>query len=192
MMERLILTRLAACVGLALASQGAHAYFCRDDKGSTSFQEEPCPERKGTSGVEPVKAQELNEKVMQETVRRLAKTTAARDPAAAISLLSRGLSVTINTGSGKPKAYDYPKYTMVIKNSYDGAQLTDSYTCKPATASVPSRGALACDVMSSGMMGGQRLRNQDRQTLEFALEEGEVKIISIESTAVSRSAQGRY
>ena len=191
-MERLNVFRLAAGAALALASQAALGYLCRDDKGSTSYQEEPCPERKGTSGVVPVKAKEVNEKAMQETVKRLAKTTQSRDAAAAISLLSHGLTVTVNTGPGKPKTYDYSKYSVAIKNSYDGAQFSDNYTCKSATASVPGHGALACDVMSSGMRGGQRFRNQDKQAIEFALEDDEVKIISIESTAVSHSAEGRY
>jgi hypothetical protein len=192
MMERLNLLRLAAGAALALASQAAFGYLCRDDKGSTSYQEEPCPERKGTSGVVPVKAKELNERAMQETVKRLAKTTQARDAAAAISLLSHGLTVTVNTGSGKPSTYDYAKYSVAIKNSYDGAEFSDNYTCKAATASVPGRGALACDMMSSGMRGGQRFRNQDKRTIEFVLEEDEVKMISIDATVVSRSAEGRY
>jgi hypothetical protein len=192
MMQRLTFIRMAAGLGLALVSQVAGAYLCRDDKGSTSYQEEPCPERKGTSGVVPVKAKEVNEKAMQETVKRLAKTTQSRDAAAAISLLSHGLTVTVNPVSGKPSTYDYAKYSVVIKNSYDGAQFSDTYTCKAATASVPSHGALACDLMSSGMRGGQRFRNQDKQTIEFALEDDEVKIVSIDSKVVSRSAEGRY
>jgi hypothetical protein len=187
-----IRTSLLLGAALAIASQAAFGYICRDEKGSTSYQEDPCPERKATSGVSPVQAAELNDKAMQETVKRLAKTTAARDSAAAISLMSRGISVTVHQPTGKPRVYDYPKYVAQIKNAYDGAQLAETYKCKPATASSPNHGALACDVTSEGMFGGRRLRNHDRKVIEFGLEAGEVKIVSIEVTNVSRSAEGRY
>lgn len=106
---------LAAAVLFAF-TQAASAYMCRDENGTTSFQQDPCPERKGTSGVVAVKAEQVTEKAMQETMKRMAKTAFARDPLAAYGLLSRNLKVTVNREDrGKAKVYDFSGYAGVLK-----------------------------------------------------------------------------
>ncbi len=178
---------------LALLPQVASAYMCRDEKGTTSFQQDPCPERKGTSGVVPVKAEQVNERGMQETMKRMAKAAFARDPLAAYGLLSRGLKVTIHRqDKGKPKVHDFPGYAGVLKGAYDAAQVTETYKCKAAPAPNPNGGALACDVTGESLVGGRRIRTVDKQAVEFALEAGEIRIVSIETTPVSRTEDGRF
>ncbi|MEO5695289.1 MAG: DUF4124 domain-containing protein [Usitatibacter sp.] len=181
-------------VGLLLAlPQAASAYMCRDENGTTSFQQDPCPERKGTSGVVPVKAEQVTEKAMQETMKRMAKTAFARDPLAAYGLLSRNLKVTVNReDKGKPKVYDFSGYAGVLKGAYDASKVTQSYKCKAAPAPNANGGALACDVSGESLVGGRRIRTVDKQAVEFALEMGEIKITSIETTPVSRSEDGRF
>ena len=175
----------------ALLSLPSWAYMCRDAGGTTSFQEEPCPERKGTSGVVPVAAKELNERAAQETIRRLAKASNARDVGAVLGLLSRNLKVTVRR-DGKVQEHDYPKWEKALKAAFDGSQSTATYRCKSTAAATPGRLALACDVGADGMIGGRGFRSQDRETYEFVLEGEEVKIASIDSLGVSRSEGGRY
>jgi len=177
---------------IAILSQPAAAYICRDEKGSTSYQEDPCPERKGTSGVTPVTANDITDKGMQETVKRLAKTAQTRDSAAAITLMSRDIKVTMTRDGKTAKPLDYPKYLSHIKSTYDGVEWNRSYKCKPGTASSPSRGALVCDVNSQGVAGTKRMKAQDKETIEFALEAGEIKIVSIEVNNISHSEEGRF
>ena len=178
----------AALAALPLA---APAYMCRDAKGTTSYQEEPCPERKGTSGVVPVAAKELNDRGTQETIKRLAKAYNARDVAAVLGLYSRNLKVTVRR-DGKDRSYDFPKWETALKNAFDGSQSSVGYRCKPTATPTPDRKALACEVSSEGMVGGRGFRAQDKDTFEFVLEGEEVKIASIDSTGVSRSEGGRY
>ena len=72
--------------GLLVATE-APAPLCVDASGHKVYQQSPCPELVVKSGIEPVKAETLDEKGVMETVRRFDAAVGKRDVRAVASFL---------------------------------------------------------------------------------------------------------
>jgi len=81
--------QIGLLAGSVLLAAPAHArmYLCVDQQGNKRYQQSPCPELVVKSGIEPVKADVLNEKNVLETVRRFDAAVGKRDVRAVAGFL---------------------------------------------------------------------------------------------------------
>jgi len=80
--------QLGLLTGSMLLAAPAHAlYLCVDQNGKKTYQQSPCPELVIKSGIEPVKAEALDQQNVLETVRRFDAAVGKRDVRAVASFL---------------------------------------------------------------------------------------------------------
>jgi hypothetical protein len=169
-----VLLVVTCWAGSALA-QGA--WLCRDENGHSSLQDSPCPERK-RSGIKPVTATAIDEKVMRETMKRMVQIEAQRDSAAYLALYSRSLKETSVDYKGNKGKSNYAALERTTNTAFDAADVAETFTCKVAAPPTPETGALQCVVTGNAAIFGRTIKGEVDKTFEFGIENGEVKIVS--------------
>ncbi len=179
--KRIDRRRLRALAFLILAAftgwAHAGAWLCRDEKGTSSYQDSPCPERK-SSGIKPVKANEVDEKAMRETLRRMGQAQAQRDAPAYLAFYSRSLKGTWQDLKGAKGKSNYEALENTVNVVFDAAVVAETLTCKVVAGSSQQVGALQCLAAGSAVIAGRTIKGEQEQTFEFGIENGEVKIVA--------------
>ena len=172
----------------AIAAVDAAAAVCRDEKGTTSYQEEPCPERKGDPKLVPVRAASPDERSMREAMRRVQQALNTRDSRALAKMYAADFRMVTRQLDGKVVNVDYKRMMRDLHAVLDAGAVNVSYQCKPAKATAAHRGALQC--LSSGNIkyGSRLMESAYDERIEFAVEEGELRVQLID--AVERKPRG--
>jgi hypothetical protein len=110
-------------------------------------------------------------------MKRLALATSQRDQVAFLGLYSRSMTGTWRNLKGDTGKCNYDCTERSVNMVFDGADVAETYDCKAAPASAPQRGALACTGRGNVIFAGRTIKTGFDKTLEFGVENGEVKIV---------------
>lgn len=178
---------LAASCALLCAAQLAHAYICRDEKGVTSYQDQPCEERHVSSGIVPVKASAVDERGMLEAVRRLTAATNARDDRAVLAMYSRKIVAYSLEPGGRPRGCDYDCIVDGTRRILDAVEAHSSTSCKAIDLAPPNWGMARCQVSENSRVAGRLVKAEYEEYFGFAVEGGQLKVVSIVSVATKKA-----
>lgn len=173
------MTKLAAnlfwIVGL-LPIAGQTAYVCTDNKGATSVQDRPCPEKVASSTNVPLKATELSDGNSIETVNRFYKAMMERDPEAASRFLSDSFTSEVRRPN-KPVAKD-TKASMAagLRQVLSAAKTYNAQVKCQIVSRTPAAFSLACEVEEEGVVMNKSHRTHASQSITVVLTNGFVQI----------------
>lgn len=160
----------------SMPTAGWAVYVCADDRGKTSVQDRPCPEKKASTTNLPLGARELSDRNSIETVNRFYKAMSERDPTAASRFLADTFTSEVRRRNQPTVNDDKASLTEGLHQVLSAAKSYNAKTaCRVANRS-PAAYSLSCHVDEHGIVMNQSHRIVSNQAVTVVLDGGFVKI----------------
>ena len=173
--------------GSALLAAPAHAalYLCVDQQGKKRYQQSPCPELVVKSGIEPVKADALDQKNVMETIQRFDAAVGKRDMRAVAGFLDEDFKMGLYEvlQGAPPRRVDGHTRKTFINSVSRAVNVMSDYKASRSNCKVELQGEAAlatCDTRESFVVTSHTGDFASRDRIRVVVSNGQLLIRAID------------